>query len=146
MASGAGATPTLVEADFLFGLRESDAHHEHVLKGLELHSSGQMAIRVSSSSVIEVQSVLHSRGLASNVIEDALSLMGGMLALHGIQDFVPIGLGDAVLSERLRAEHRGLGFFDSLHAAICTRTQATMLSSEGVYETLGLRVIDLDRL
>jgi len=135
-----------VESDFLFGLRESDAHHKHVLKGLELHSRGEMVIRVSSSSVIEVQTVLHSRGLPGNVIEDALSLMGGMLALNGIRDFVPFELGDAVLSERLRASHRGLGFFDSFHAAVCERLQSTMLSSEGVYETLGLRVIDLDRL
>jgi hypothetical protein len=145
VASGAGSQ-TLVESDFLFGLRESDVHHAHVLKALELHKSGEMAMRVSSSSVIEVQTVLHSRGLASSVVEDALSLMGGILALHGVRDFVPIELGDAVLSERLRADHRGLGFFDSLHAAVCQRLQSTMLSSEGVYETLGLRVVDLDKL
>ena len=145
MASGAGS-PTLVESDFLFGLRDSDAHHVHVLKALELHKSGEMAIRVSSSSVIEVQTVLHSRGLASNVIEDALSLMGGILALNRIVDFVPFELGDAVLSERLRANHRGLGYFDSLHAAVCERLQSTMLSSEGAYEALGLRVLDLDKL
>lgn len=140
------SSAVLVESDFLFGLRDSDSHHAHVLKALDMHKGGAIVISVLSSSVIEVQAVLHSRGLRNDVIEDALSLMDIILAQYGIRRFVSLELSDTVLSERLRQDYRGLGFFDSLHAAASHRLGIRLLSSEGIYESLGLQVIDLDEL
>ncbi len=145
MASRTGSE-VLVESDFLFGLRSSDAHHLHIMRALEMHKSGTISIGVLSSAVMEVQVVLHSRGLSYEVIENALSLMDAVLAQHGVRRFVPLELGDAVLAERMRRKDRRLGFFDSQHAAASQRLGISLLSSEEVYDQMGLDVVDLDRL
>lgn len=145
MASRASSA-VLVESDFLFALRDSDPHHAHATKALDMHKGGTIAISVLSSSVFEVQAVLHARGLGNDVIEDALSLMDAILAQYGVRRFVSLELSDTVLSERMRQNYRGLGFFDSLHAAASHRLGIRLLSSEGIYESLGLQVMDLDEL
>lgn len=145
MASRAGAE-VLVESDFLFGLRSSDPHHSHVMKAFEMHRRGAISISILSSSVMEVFAVLLSRGLGNAAVEDSLALMDAMLSRNGVQRFVPVEMSDAVLAGRLRGDHKGLGFFDSLHAAASRRLGIRLLSSEGAYDDLGLKVMDLDHL
>lgn len=144
MASRTGPE-VLVESDFLFGLRDSDVHHPYVMRALTMHSTAAISIGVLSSAVMEVRSVLCSRGRSHEVIEDALSLMDAMLAQRGVRKFVPLELSDAILAERMRTEEKRLGFFDSLHAAVSYRLGIRLLSSEGAYRSLGLEVMDLDK-
>lgn len=146
MASRSGQQEVLIESDFLLGLRKSDLRHFKVLAALRMHSEGRLSIKVLSSAVLEVRAVLYSRGLGHKDIEDAFSIMGSMLTEYGIREFVPTGLSDIVVAERMRSEEAKLGFFDSLHAAISKRLETKLLSSEGMYSRLGLPVIDLDRL
>ena len=144
MATSSTGQKVLVESDFLFGLRQSDRRHENVLRALARHSRGNLTIRVLSSAVAEVRTVLYSRGLGPKESEDVLSLMGAMLAEHGVQEYLPIEIADVVVAERLRADQSQLGFFDSLHAATSKRLGIPVLSSEGAYTRLGLAVLDLD--
>lgn len=146
MASRAGQEEVLVESDFLFGLSKRDRHHSHVLRALDMHRNGLLSVRVLSSAVMEVRTVLYSRGLRFANVEDALSLMDAKLAEYGIRDFVPVSPSDVVIAERMRSEEAGLGFFDSLHAATSKRLRLQLLSSEGVYREVGLTVRDLERL
>ena len=146
MALGAAPERVLVESDFLFGLRSSDGHHAHVVEALKRHRAGALSIQVLSSAVVEVKTVLHSRGLEPDVIEDTLSLMDAILAQHGVRGFIPLELGDAVLAEKMRRKERRLGFFDSLHAAVSQRLAIRLLSSEQAYADLALQVLDLDSL
>lgn len=144
MASRAGQQEVLIESDFLFGLRKSDLRHPKVLRALKLHTEDTLSIKVLSSAVLEVRAVLYSRGLGYEDIEDAFSLMGAMLADHGVREFVPLELSDVVVAERMRSQDAKLGFFDSLHAAVSRRLKVELLSSEGMYSRLGLPVLDLD--
>lgn len=141
-----GNRQALVESDFLFGLRSSDARHPKVMKALGMQREGKLSLRVLSSAALEVRAVLYSRGLGPKDVEEAFSLMAAMLADHGVGESVPVELADVIVAERLRGERADLGFFDSLHAASSKRLGLSLLSSEGVYQRLGLSVIDLDKL
>jgi hypothetical protein len=136
----------LVESDFLFGLSESDSRHSHVLNCLKKHEQGKIAIQILSSAVIEVRSVLYSRGLDKSQIEEFFSLMADLVTNYGITEFVPLEFGDVIIAERLRAESSALTFFDSLHAATSKRLNLRILSSEGIYGRIGLHVVDLDKM
>lgn len=145
MASEAGQR-VIVESDFLFGLRKSDSRHAKVMAALEMHQQGKLRISLLSSAVLEVRTVLYSRGLQCDDIEEAFTLIAGLLAEYGIDDALPLELADVIVAERLRLDEPGLTFFDSLHAAISKRRGLTLLSSEGAYKRLGLPVIDIDNL
>lgn len=133
-----------VESDFLFGLRKSDIRHSHVLHALNAHKHDRLQIEILSSAVIEVRTVLASRDFESKIIEEILSLMAALLGDYGVSDFVPLGLSDAILAERMRSDWPTLSFFDSLHAAISKARRCKLLSSEEIYKKIGLEVIDLD--
>jgi hypothetical protein len=116
------------------------------MKALGMQREGKLSLRVLSSAALEVRAVLYSRGLGPKDVEEAFSLMAAMLADHGVGESVPVELADVIVAERLRGERADLGFFDSLHAASSKRLGLSLLSSEGVYQRLGLSVIDLDKL
>ncbi len=136
----------IVESDFLFGLRKSDARHSSVITALEMHRDGRLRITPLSSAVLEVRTVLYSRGVQSKDIEETFTLMAALLAEYGIDDALPVDIGDVIVAERLRQDEPGLTFFDSLHAAASKRLGITLLSSEGAYRRLGLPAVDLDKL
>jgi predicted nucleic acid-binding protein len=135
-----------VESDFLFGLRRSDVRHSRVIRALNDHKKGRFHIIILSSAVIEVRTVLASRRFESKAIEELLSLMAAFLNDYGVNDFIPFGLGEVILAERMRSERPELSFFDSLHAATSKAQGRKLLSSEGIYKRIGLEVIDLDSI
>ena len=135
----------LVETDFLFGLRRSDARNPKVLLALEAAGRGELALTVLSSAVVEARTVMYSRGMDPADAEEAVSLMDSVLAEHGVRDFLPTELADVVVAERLRSRHPELGYFDSLHAASASRLSVPILGSEGAYPRIGVPFIDLDR-
>jgi hypothetical protein len=143
MASESGQQEeVIVESDFLFGLRKSDARHSRVIAALEMHRNGRLRITPLSSAALEVRTVLYSRGVQSKDVEETFTLMAALLAEYGVGDALPVNIGDVVVAERLRQDEPALTFFDSLHAA----ASKTLLSSEGAYSRLGLPVMDLDKL
>ena len=146
MAPEGGPAHYLVESDFLFGLRKSDEHHNSVIRALGKHRRGQLSLTVASSSVFEACSVLHSRDIDLQTIEDALSLMGSILAEFGVRNFSGLTLSDAVLAERIRIQYPLLSFFDSLHASIAERSKIPILTSERIYSKIGVRSKDLDSI
>jgi len=141
-----GGQRVAVETDFLFGLRKSDARHANVMAALKRHKEGALLIALLSSAVLEARAVLYSRGTKTSDVEEAFSLMAALLAEFGVVETVALSLSDVVLAEGMRSDLPSLTFFDSLHAATCKRLGMTLLSSEGLYERLGLSVIDLDKL
>lgn len=146
MAHKRGPAHYLVESDFLFGLRKSDEHHASVIRALERHRGGQLFLTVASSSVIEACSVLHSRGIDLQMIEEALSLMGSVLVEFGVKNFSSLTLSDAVLAEHMRIQFPFLSFFDSLHASIAERSKTPILTSERIYSKVGIESKDLDSI
>ncbi len=134
----------LVESDFLFGLQVADRRHSRVIRALERHKLGEIVIRVLSSAIVEVRSVLYSSGLSQKKTEDFFSLMGVILDDYGVEEFVPVEPSDVIIAERMRIEYAELTFFDSLHAAVSKRLNLKLLSSEGIYSRIGVGVMDLD--
>lgn len=136
----------LVESDFLFGLGKSDKRHAQVIRSLEMHKSGKIRIQVLSAAVVEVRSVLYSRRLEANEIEEFFTLVSEILSEYGVETFVPTEPSDVLIAERMRAEWSALTFFDSLYAATSKRLNLKLLSSEGIYPRIGLLTIDLDKI
>ena len=136
----------IVEADFLFGLRAIDSRHSKVVHALERHKNGDWLVRILSSAVIEVRDVLYSRGYASKVVGEAIAIMNEILNEFGVEDFVPIELDDIIVAEKLQDEQPRLTFYDSLHASAMKRLGSSVLTSEGIYESLGIDVLDLDKV
>ena len=140
------AREIIVETGFLFGLRKTDSRHSNVVHALTLHKNGQWYIRILSSAVIEIRNVLYSRGYAPKIIGETLSLMDGILSNFGVQDYVPLELEDLIVGEKLQNDQPRLTFYNSLHASAMKRLGSSVLSSEGIYEGLGIDVVDLDEL
>ncbi len=136
----------LAESDFLFGLAKSDKRHAQVIRSLEMHKSRKIQIQVLSAAVVEVRSVLYSRGLGRKETEDIFALMSEILSEYGVDAFTPVEPTDVVVAERMRAESPALTFFDSLYAATSKRLNLKLLSSEGIYSRIGLAVVDLDTI
>jgi predicted nucleic acid-binding protein len=136
----------LVESDFLFGINKSDKRHSQVIHSLKKHKEGNLEIHVLSSAVIEVRSVLYSRGHNQDTTAEFFTLMAEVLANYEVKEFIPIELSDVIIAERMRAETPDLTFFDSLHAATAKRLNVKILSSEGMYMEIGVQTIDLDTI
>ena len=134
----------LVESDFLFGLGKQDKRHAQVMRSLEMHKSGKIQIQVLSTALVEVRSVLYSRGLGSKEAEEFFTLISEILSEFGVETFVTIEPSDVIIAERMRGDFSALTFFDSLYAATSKRLNQKLLSSEGVYSRIGLETIDLD--
>jgi hypothetical protein len=141
-----GRQEVIVESDFLFGLRKSDARHSRVIAALEMHRDGMLRITPLSSAALEVRAVLYSRGVQGKDVEETFTLMAALLAEYGVGDALPVNISDVIVAERMRRDEPDLTFFDSLHAAASKRLGITLLSSEGAYRRLGLPVMDLDKL
>jgi len=146
MAFQASKKVTLVESDFLLGLRKGDRNHADVVKTLSMHRKGSLQLRILSSAVIEVRAVLYSKGLALHQVEDAISLIDAELNDFGVRIYVPIRLSDIVLAERLRDEFPNLTFFDSLHASASKRLGIPLLSNDPIYEEIGVPAINFSEL
>ncbi len=136
----------LVESDFLFGLGKSDKRHAQVIRLLEMHKSGKIEIKVISAAVVEVRSVLYSRGLATREIEEFFTLISEILSEYRVETFVPTEPSDVLIAERMREESSALTFFDSVYAATSKRLNLKLLSSEGIYPRIGLETFDLDEI
>lgn len=146
MASEPSKKRLLVESDFLFGLRKSDRFHRSIIRSLDMHRNGAIKINVLSSAIMEVRTVLYSRGLKLSQIEDVLSLMDQRLNDYKVTTYVPVKITDGVLAERLRTLFPNLTFFDSLHAAISKRLDAAMLSSDPIYKEIGVSSFNYNEL
>lgn len=146
MAPSSGRRQALVESDFLFGLREGDKHHGDVDRALSTCRKGLLDITILSSAVVEVRATLYSRGLASREIEEVVALMDAMLADAGAKDYVSIKLSDIVVAEILRSQTTELSFFDSLHAAASKRARIPLLSSDSIYERIGVTTMNYEEL
>ncbi|RLG52121.1 MAG: hypothetical protein DRN99_07885 [Thermoproteota archaeon] len=132
----------LVETDFLFGLREDDRLHEHVMRALKMHENGKVELILLSSAVIEFRAVLYSSGLKPEEVEEAAALALAILTGHEVNRYLQIQLEDLILAEKLRARH-GIGFFDSLHASAAKRTGIKLLSSDEAYRKLDIPYLSL---
>lgn len=99
-----------------------------------------------SSAVLEVRAFLYSRGLSFQQVAEAFSLMEAKLAEYGVGEFTPFTMSNVVLAEHFRRRYPELTFFDSLHAATSQKSGVKLLSSEKVYERMGVLGLDLERL
>lgn len=123
----------LIETDFLFGIRENDELNPLVEKALNQHREGKLDLTVSGAAPIEAHAVMDSQGVDQSTISKALSLMESRLVQEKIDEYTDITLTDMSAATRLRNEIGELTFFDSIHAAISTRTQTPILSSDPIF-------------
>ncbi|MFW6111201.1 MAG: hypothetical protein ACOC6H_04110 [Thermoproteota archaeon] len=140
----AGEVPRyLVETDFLFGLREDDSLHPQVMKALEDHKEGEVKLALSSPSTLEVMVVSLSQGVQLEELATATHLMTLELSTHQLHQYLSPSLHDLHTSISLRLENRGVTLFDSLHAALAKNNSVCLLSSDSIYDSLGIDREDL---
>ena len=87
-----------------------------------------------------------SQGLGEEDMGRAFSLIGTTLAKHKLQSYTSITLSDLQFATGLRQKTRSLTFFDSVHAAISTRENIPILSSDDIYRDLGVKWVDIRKL
>lgn len=145
MAAEGDVSLALIETDFLFGLRRSDASNARVERVLKDAGAGRVRLKVLSSAVFEVRAVLCSRGFGPSKVQDVVACMDAALADHGVREFLPTEAADVVVAEELRSVHPRLGYFHSLHAAPAMRLGIPILGSEGAYGRIGVPFLDLDK-
>ncbi|MEA2089709.1 MAG: hypothetical protein U9O89_02995 [Thermoproteota archaeon] len=139
-----GETPRyLVETDFLFGLREKDPLHQNVMKALVDHKEGRVRLTLSSASPLEVMVVALSQGVQLEQLATAIHLMDVELSANKVHRYLSPSLGDIRTSLRMRLENKELTLFDSLHAAAAKNNSLCMLSSDSIYDSLGVNRKDL---
>lgn len=132
-----------METDFLFGLREKDRLHQHVMKALVDHREGRVRLELSSVSVLEVMVVALSQGVGWEQLATALRLMDIELGANNLGGYLPLSLSDACISLGMRLENNDLNLFDSLHASVAKNNGLGILSSDPIYDSLGVARKDL---
>lgn len=122
----------IVETDFLFGIREDDDLNPFVEKALEQHREDKLDLTVSGAAPIEAYAVMASQGVDQSTISEALSLMESKLVQEETDEYTSVTLSDMSTAARLRSKIGELTFFDSIHAAISSRKQTPILSSDPI--------------
>lgn len=125
----------LVETDFLFGLRPSDHYNSAVEKALKLTKGRKIELKVITSAIFEVRTVLYSQGKSSEEISRVLTLMKQKLDENNIKEEY-IQFDDFILADYLRSQHAKLTYFDALHAAISQRRKVSLYGNDEVLKTL----------
>jgi PIN domain nuclease of toxin-antitoxin system len=124
-----------VETDFLFGLRHSDRYNSKVEETLKLAKNKNVELKVITSAIFEVRTVLYSQGKNSEEVRKILTLMKQKLDDNNIREEF-IKLDDFILADYLRSQHEKLTFFDALHAAVSQRRKISLYGNDEVLKTL----------
>jgi len=117
-----------------------------VTRALGSNLDGELHRPVSAPSPIEAHAIMASQGLGEEDMGRAFSLIGTTLAKHKLQSYTSITLSDLQFATGLRQKTRSLTFFDSVHAAISTRENIPILSSDDIYRDLGVKWVDIRKL
>jgi len=125
----------LVETDFLFGLRHSDRYNPKVEEALNLTKNKKVELKVITSAIFEVRTVLYSQGKNSEEIRQILTLMKQKLDDNNIKEEY-IKFDDFILADYLRSQHGKLTFFDALHAAVSQRKKISLYGNDEVLKDL----------
>ncbi len=123
------------ETDFLFGLRISDRYNSPVEKTLILAKNKKIEIKVITSAIFEVRTVLYSQGKNPDEISRTLTLMKQKLNNNKIKEEF-IKFDDTILADYLRSQHNRLTFFDALHAAVSQRRKVPLYGNDEVLKEL----------
>lgn len=125
----------LVETDFLFGLRPSDRYYSKVENALKLAQKKQVELKVISSAIFEIRTVLYSQGKRPEEISKILTLMKKKLDEHNVKEEI-IQVDDFILADYLRSKYDELTFFDALHAAMSKRRKIPLYGNDAVLKKL----------
>ncbi len=125
----------LIETDFLFGLRASDIFHSTVQQNLENVKEKKVKLKILTSAIFEVRTVLYSQGKSPDEISKILVFMKSKLDEYGVEE-ESILFDDFILADSLRSKYKELTFFDSLHAAASQRRNVPIYGSDRVLKKL----------
>ncbi len=143
------ATPrkALIETDFLFGLSSSNNHYPHVIKLLKEHKAKKLKLIISGISPVEVVATLLSRGFKLEVISQVLNAMNMKLLEYGVKEYSTLTIQILQLATILRAKHRELTFFDSIHLATAINKDMPLITSDQtllkIAKNVGVKTINL---
>jgi len=129
----------MVETEFLFGFQPRDTHYEAVSNILKAY----MAIKPFSlcypvSALLEIREVMagHKKEVAERL--NALTFVKAKAVSFGLSE-ISLSSDDLILCENLMTEHRGLAFFDGLHASVALNNNLSIVSNDEIYDELGVK-------
>ncbi|MEM3462998.1 MAG: PIN domain-containing protein [Candidatus Bathyarchaeia archaeon] len=129
--------PILIETDILLALISAgDRHHADAIRLLDEAAGDAM---LSPYSIMELDLLLRAGEIIVKDIPAFYEALGEALEYRGIGAF-PIKLAYHREAFRLRGEHKGLTYFDSLHAAVGIVEDIELVSYDRIYASVaGLR-------
>lgn len=135
----------LVETEFLFGVSPKDRRHRQVTEILQLIKMKKLGdFWACSSAFLEMGLVLKSRGFPAAEIEETLFLVKEKLIESNVLE-AWLSSDDIIrLHELLR--RFDVEYFDAMHAATALGRNATLVTDDKVYKTLGVKTISFDDL
>jgi len=135
----------VVETEFLFGLRTVDKWHKQVSKILELHKEGKIKSLYScASAFMEVGIVLQAHGFHAEQIEEVILLMKQKLIEAGVEE-IDVNSDDIIrLYELLR--RYDIEYFDAMQAAVALGRNATLITNDKIFKSLGIQTISFKEL
>lgn len=108
----------LVETGFLLALNPRDRSHGWALGLLRAAGRGELELCISPAAPLEASLILRSRGLGDDAVAEVLAAMEEAVSLYTEPRYCSLGLRHLAYAAELRARHRDLTFFDSIHAAV----------------------------
>lgn len=133
----------IVDTQFLFALNPKDKHHTGALNILEKVKIGEVRdLVVTDTAIFEYYLVLRSRGVELEDIKSLFGALNEILGKYGIKELKTLNKDLFVKQISIEKDH-DLNFFDSLLAASAENYDHSIISSDKVYDKLGLKRIPL---
>ena len=132
----------ILDTEFIMGLGSADRKHRDVLKTLEKIKEGEIEnVVVTDTAIWEVYTVLRNRGRVDE-IGHIFRRLNEVCEEYEIKE-MNLFSKELILRHITIEKDHDLNFFDSLLAASAENHDHSIISSDRIYEKLGLKRIPL---
>lgn len=126
-----------LDTQVLFAFNPRDKHHDRVVKLLRDIRMGKIGdVYVTDAALLEFVVVMKSRGYANQQIKKALLAVQRILVRYGIS--YRRTLNTSVFIDALSFMDQDVSFFDALIAASIKNIDNVIISSDKIYEKIGV--------
>ena len=129
----------LIETDIIYAfLNKNDFYHDNANRIIKLINAGELDVKISSISLIELQLIYKSKEIEYEFEMDLIDLQ----RINNIV-WAPLDVASSLTAIHLRKKYN-LSFFDSLHVGIAINLDKQIISQDEVYDNIaGLKRIPL---
>ena len=129
----------LIETDTIYAFfNKNDPYHEFADTIFNMINNGELTVKISSVSLIEMQLIYKSKEIEYEFEMDLIDLQ----RINNI-DWAPLDVASSLTAIHFRKKY-DLSFFDSLHVGIAINLDKQIISQDKIYDNIaGLKRIPL---